>query len=182
MTAPTLVAKTLNSISVQWLPPTSDGDAVIDRYILYIKAEFETTYHEIYSGRSTTYTATLLSTGFNYQFKVRSVNAAGPSDLSPASSSIITALGPSVPLNLDLVSRSDTSITFKWDPPLSDGGLNLLGYKVYMAIGSGSYSEVITAPSSTDPTILTHTQTASITGGQAYRFKVSAYNLSLIHI
>lgn len=88
---------------------------------------------------------------------MRAVNAAGPSVLSPASSNFITALGPSVPLNLDLVSRSDSAITFKWDTPLSDGGLNILGYKVYMAIGSGSYSEIITAPSKSDPTILTHT-------------------------
>ncbi len=88
---------------------------------------------------------------------MRAVNAAGASELSAASSNIITALGPSVPLNLDLVSRSDSAITFKWDTPLSDGGLNIQGYNVYMAIGSGSYSEIITAPSKSDPTILTHT-------------------------
>jgi fibronectin type 3 domain-containing protein len=86
LTAPTLVSKTLNSLTVQWAAPTSDGDSEIERYILYIKAEFESTYHEIYRGKSTSYKATLLTTGFNYQFKVRAINAAGMSDLSPASS------------------------------------------------------------------------------------------------
>lgn len=122
-----------------------------------MKAEYESSYKEIYSGKSTSYTASLLNTGFNYQFKVRAVNAAGYSDLSSASSLFITALEPSVPLNLDLVSRSDSSIQFKWSPPLNDGGLNLLGYKVYMAAGSGTYSEIITAPSKTNPSITSHT-------------------------
>lgn len=105
-----------------------------------MKAEYESSYKEIYSGKSTSYKATLLSTGFYYQFKVRAVNVAGKSDYSSASSLIITALAPSVPLNLDLTSRTSTSITFNWNAPLSNGGLELTGYKIYMATSSGSFS------------------------------------------
>lgn len=41
LVAPTLVTKTLTSLTVQWLPPTNDGDSEVIRYILYMKAEFE---------------------------------------------------------------------------------------------------------------------------------------------
>lgn len=175
MTAPTYVTKTLSSITVQWLAPTDNGDSEVQRYVLYIKAEYESKYKEVYSGKSRSYTTNQLETGFNYQFKVRSVNAAGFSDFSAASSLIITALEPSTPLKLDLVSRSATDITFKWEPPLDFGGLQLSGYNVYIATGSGSFSEDLTAPSKTNPTILTHTA-SSLTAGQAYKFKVSATN------
>ena len=66
LSSPTLVATTLTSLTVQWTAPTSDGDSEIQRYVLYIKAEYESAYKEIYSGKSTTYKATLLASGFNY--------------------------------------------------------------------------------------------------------------------
>ena len=108
LSAPTFVTKSKNSITVTWNTPTSDGDSEILKYILYIKAEYESSYTEIYSGLSTSYKATLLRTGFNYQFKIRAVNLAGISDFSSASANIITALAPGIPRNLDLVSRSST--------------------------------------------------------------------------
>lgn len=77
-----------------------------------MKADYESQYKQIYQGKRTSYTATLLNTGFNYQFKVSAVNAAGVSALSAASSPFITALAPSVPLALDLMSRSASHITF----------------------------------------------------------------------
>ncbi len=83
---------------------------------------------------------------------------------------------PSTPLNLDLVSRSDSHIEFKWDPSISNGGSSLLGYKVYMASGSSDFSEIILAPSATNPKITSHTE-SSVTAGEVYRFKVSAYNV-----
>lgn len=44
-----------------------------------------------------------------------------------------------------------------------------------MALGSGQFSDVATAPSKTNPTIVTHTQNG-LTAGEAYKFKVSAVN------
>ena len=135
MTAPTLASTTLTSLTVQQLPPTLDGDSEVTRYILYTKAEYENTYSQVYAGQSLSYQVQLLSTGFNYRFKVRSDNAEGFSALSAASSNFITALAPTVPLNLDLEGRTATSITIQWDQPLSNGGIPLLGFKIYMAIG-----------------------------------------------
>lgn len=78
--------------------------------------------------------ATNLNTGFYYQFKVMSVNIMGNSDVSPACAPIITALIPGIPLNLTLQSRSANTMTFTWIAPPDDGGIELTGYNVYVAL------------------------------------------------
>jgi len=55
------------------------------------------------------------------------------SDWSLTSVPMITALIPGIPLNLKLMTRSETAITFSWKPPTDTGGLELIGYKVYVA-------------------------------------------------
>lgn len=52
---------------------------------------------------------------------------------------MLAAIEPSVPLNLDLVSRSSSSLTFSWEAPSDSGGVELLGYKVYVASGNDEY-------------------------------------------
>jgi hypothetical protein len=101
-------------LTVQWYIPASNGASPIESYILYIKAEYESQYREVYSGKSLSYTANQLPTGFNYQFRVKAVNARGVSDWSLTSVPMITALKPSIPLNLKLKSRSENAITFTW--------------------------------------------------------------------
>jgi len=103
------------------------------------------------------YTADQLPTGFNYQFRTKAVNARGVSDWSPASIPMITALKPGIPMNIKLIKRSASEIIFQWEPPTDNGGLELTGYKVYVAEGSGPYLEVSTAPTKLNPTIITHT-------------------------
>lgn len=121
------------------------------------------------------YTADYLTKGFNYQFRVRAINARGASDASASSDLFITALVPSVPLALDLVSRGSGTITFKWEAPTDNGGLELTGFKIYIAQGSGEYLEVVSSPTELNPTILTYTSTG-LTAGLAYKVEVSAFN------
>ena len=107
-----------------------------------------------------------------------SASSVGPSALSPASVSILTAALPTAPRNLTLESRSTTSLKFQWQAPLDDGGVELSGYKVYVAAGNAAYVQVATASSTTDPTITVHEHVqADLTAGETYKFRVSAYNV-----
>ena len=173
--APTEVAATQNSISVEWAVPTSDGDSEISYYTLYMKAEHETSYKQVYEGASRFYRATLLDTGFYYQFKVSATNSAGASSQSAASASILTAETPDTPLNLDLEERSDSAIKISWTAPVEKGGVALTGYKVYMATGSAEFAELTSAAAKTDPDVTSHTE-SGLTAAQEYRFRVTAYN------
>ena len=66
---------------------------------------------------------------------------------------MLAAIEPSAPINLNLISRSSTSITFQWEDPEDFGGIEILGFKVYVAEGNGDYSVIASAESYSDPTV-----------------------------
>jgi hypothetical protein len=68
-----------------------------------MKADYETSYSEVYAGMSLSFNTTNLRPGFYYQFKIQSANVMGSSELSPASSQILTAVLPSVPIGLTVL-------------------------------------------------------------------------------
>ena len=182
--APTLVAKFKDSITVAWAAPASDGGAPVTRYILYVKTEHVSSYQQVYAGIALTFKLTssqfpaVLRPGFEYQFKVRAVNAAGEGPLSTASVPLLAAEVPQAPRRLRLVSRSATALEIRWDPPSDTGGVQLLGYSVYVAVGDAAYQQVVAAASTSDPTKLTHIHTGTaLTSGAAYRFRVAARNV-----
>ena len=55
------------------------------------------------------------------------------SPLSAASVEVLTAIEPSIPLNLTLEARSATSIRFSWQTPADSGGVEITGYTVMAA-------------------------------------------------
>jgi len=175
MAAPTRVTHDLTSITLQWTAPTADGDSDVTQYILYSKADFETTYSQVYKGMALTYKVSSLKTGFEYQFKVRSGNASGLSEFSAASTSIITALVPQPPTGIVLVARSASEITFEWVSPEDRGGVELDGFNVYMAEENEEFTKVGSAPATLNPTVLWHSE-SELTAGIFYRFKVSSVN------
>lgn len=98
-----------------------------------MRADYETSFSKIYSGLSRYYKATLLSTGFNYEFRVTATNAAGTSDFSSSSAQVLAAETPDSPTGLDLMERSDSAVKFMWVAPIDTGGVPLTGYHIYMA-------------------------------------------------
>ena len=52
---------------------------------------------------------------------------------------MLAAIEPSAPLDLELLSRSATSLKFRWKRPSDFGGVELTGYKVYVAKGNEAF-------------------------------------------
>jgi large repetitive protein len=175
MTAPQFVSSSPTSISVTWAAPTSDGSAQIEYYILLFKPEFNNTYTEVYRGLSRFYSVSNVNAGFTYRFKVKSVNEAGGSEDSPALGPIYAAKAPDTPINLRLITRSNSLIKIRWDAPTSTGGLPITSYKVYKAVGSGSFELDDGTSSILDFSEKTFTLN-TITAGSWYSFKISALN------
>ena len=174
LTKPVYVANTETSISVSWSDPSADGSATVEYFELMMKPEYDMDFMTVYTGLSKFYTTTGLRSGFTYVFKVVAVNQAGRSSESAVSDPIYTAIAPSVPMNLELVSRSSGQVKIKWTAPSSTGGLPLSGYKIYVAEGSDTYAED-SSFDSTDPTIRTYENT-TVTSGEVLKIKISALN------
>jgi hypothetical protein len=80
-------------------------------------------------GSTLTWTATGLTTGGSFYFKVSAVNEIGDGALSLSSSKIVAALVPSQPATPTLVSQSPTAISISWVAP-NNGGSSITAYLV----------------------------------------------------
>jgi hypothetical protein len=49
-TAPTLVAQGKDFITVEWPSPSFDGGTPVTKYVLYVKAEYDSAYQQVYAG------------------------------------------------------------------------------------------------------------------------------------
>lgn len=64
MSAPTRVTHDQSSVTLQWQDPVSDGASPVLRFVLYSKADYESSYKEVYSGMTLSFKVTGLRTGF----------------------------------------------------------------------------------------------------------------------
>ena len=111
-------------------------------YSLEMKPEYENEFQEVssYKGYAYSFKMTNLMPGFSYRFRVRAVNKEGAGPYSASSAAIYTAISPSTPEDLRLVSRSDVHIHISWTAPRSSGGLPLTGFKVFRAMNSNEFT------------------------------------------
>ncbi len=139
-----------------------------------MKPEFENDFEEIYRGYSFSYKVTNLMTGFSYKFRVKAVNKEGEGEVSMSTSSIFTAILPSQPFDLTLKSRSNTHIQISWSSPASSGGLPLTGFKVFWALNSTEYTQIITG-NELNSAIKEFTDT-SVSAGDIHSYRIVATN------
>lgn len=92
----------------------------------------------------TSYTITGLTLGTTYEFTVESQNLRGYSPTSD-SITILHAIQPDPPINLieNLVHRSYTTLGISWSDGVSDGGSDVLDYRVWMQEEAGTFTELI---------------------------------------
>ena len=96
--------------------------------------------------------------------------------MSAASPAILTALKPDPPTGLTLTARSASQVSFEWKAPDNKGGIELSGFNIYMAEGSGAYELIDSTPSSLNPTVTWHTHEDALTAAAWYKFKISSVN------
>ena len=91
----------------------------------------------IYDGSSSTRADVLTFTqwegikkGLDYKFYLQAFNPVGQSDLSEPLT-VLAAVVPSAPLNLNVTGSDAGSIALEWTAPLDNGGAILTGYYAY---------------------------------------------------
>ena len=160
------------SISLRWIPPSSDGGRFITDYVIQVSTNGGTTWTTYSDSVSTATNATLtgLTRGLTYSVRIAAVNTDGLSDYGVMTGTVIPSVVPGIPTNLAAPSKTSTSVNLSWTAP-DNGGQAILDYIV-------EYS--------TDGTVWTtfedgqaNLTTATVTGltrGTAYTFRVKAQN------
>jgi hypothetical protein len=132
--------RTDNSITFTWIPGSADGGApVLDYRINYDQGidSFIVLASEI---TETSYTATQLTQGETYKFKVEARNTFGYSLLSEEVE-ILCAMAPDSPLTPTTTNALD-QVVFDWETP-DNNGLPITSYTVMIRKSDNLYAEIL---------------------------------------
>jgi predicted phage tail protein len=166
-------------VSLSWSTPQNNGSAAITNY----KIEFKTAttgYNTLTTvGNVTKYNNTGLTTGTTYIYRISAINSVGTSN--PSTEAVATPtktssppknIPPNPPTNLTATTYSGTQINLSWNPPASNGGPPVIGYKIQYSLDSGSFTNLI-SNSGTAATGYSHT---GLSTGHTYTYEVFAIN------
>src|SRR5437867_3533857 len=164
----TATAASSSQINLGWTAPTNNGGSAITGYKIYRSTSSGTETGYVNLGNVTSYTNTGLTNGITYFYKVRAVNRAEQCRVSNEASATPPTI-PSAPQNLQ-AAVGGKSITISWQPPSSNGGSAITGYKIYRSTSSGSETGYVTLGN-----VTSYTNTG-LTNGVTYFYKVRAVN------
>uniref|UniRef100_A0A672NWH2 Titin n=1 Tax=Sinocyclocheilus grahami TaxID=75366 RepID=A0A672NWH2_SINGR len=120
-------------IEFSWEAPENDGGVPINNYIVEIRETTSQTWVELSSLIiRTTFKATRLTTGIEYQFRVKAKNryGTGPPLMSEAVVAAYPFKVPGPPGTPKVVTFTKDTMTIGWNEPVSDGGSEVIGYHV----------------------------------------------------
>ncbi|XP_013109098.2 twitchin isoform X22 [Stomoxys calcitrans] len=170
---------TANSVTVSWKPPTDDGGSEITGYVIekrdlthgggwvpavtYINAKYN---HSV---------VPRLLEGTQYEFRVMAENAQGRS-LPLTSDNPIFARNqytvPGAPSKPEITDSDRDFISFKWSPPISNGGSPIIGYDIERRdVATGRWMKI-----NSDPVPNTKYTDDRVKEDHQYQYRVSAVN------
>ena len=157
-------------VTLDWLPPVSDGGTNITLYKILRRTGSNPVSEIAQVPYSTThYVDSGLGQNQFYYYSVKAVNALGD---GPACGEVSaqTWTTPSAPINPQLTPMS-TSISINWTKPVSTGGAQLLGYRIFRGETPGGGTQV----GSVGPQIFVFLS-SGLSSTKTYYFRVVAYN------
>jgi predicted phage tail protein len=166
-------------VSLSWSPPQYNGSSAITQYKIEYKTP--TTSYSILTtlGNVTKYNNTGLVTGTTYVYRVSAINSIGTSN--PSSEAVATPkstssppknIPPSPPTGLIATTSSGTQINLSWNPPTSNGGPPVTGYKIQYQLDSGNFTNLV----SNTGTATTGYSHIGLSTEHIYTYKVFAIN------
>jgi Fibronectin type III domain len=120
-------------VTLAWAVPASNGGAAIDKYAVQRATGATGTWTTTATTTGLNYTASGLTNGIKYFFRIRAHNAAGWSPASAVHAATPRTL-PSAPQSLT-AQISYTKVGLHWSAPVSDGEAPIDNYRVLMKIG-----------------------------------------------
>jgi fibronectin type 3 domain-containing protein len=172
--APTLTAAVPQpgAVTLEWTPPSSDGGSGISGFRIYrgTSPGAETYLATVSQSYATTYTDHV-SAGTTYYYEVTAVNAVGESGPSnELSAAALYATAPGAP-KLTEANKGYNEVFLDWDAPASNGGTDILSYRIYRGTASGAEALIRSVPAQN-----TYFDDGQVVGGTTYYYEVSAVN------
>lgn len=164
---------TRESVVITWDVPSVDGGAHVSNYIVEKREANMKSYKTVTSEcRKTLFRITGLEQGAHYFFRVLPENIYGVGEPCETAEAVLVCEVPSVPLDLQIVDVTKSSVTLRWDKPLHDGGSRLTGYNIEACkVGSDRWSTVATTKASVSQFTI-----PSLMEKDQYLFRVRATN------
>lgn len=158
---------------ITWDVPSVDGGAHVSNYIIEKREANMKSYKTVTTEcRKTLFRITGLEEGVHYFFRVLPENIYGVGEPCETTEPVLVCEVPSVPLDLQIIDVTKSSVTLHWVKPHHDGGSRLTGYIIEACkLGSDRWSTVATTKASVSQyTIL------SLMEKDQYLFRVRATN------
>lgn len=164
-------------IEFSWDTPENDGGVPINNYVVEIRETTSQTWTELSSLIiRTTFKATRLTTGVEYQFRVKAKNryGTGPPITSEAVVAAYPFKVPGPPGTPNIVAFTKDTMTIGWNEPVSDGGSEVIGYHVERK----ERNSIIWHRISNALVVGNLFKSTGLEDGAAYEFRVFAENIA----
>uniref|UniRef100_A0A663MAY0 Titin n=1 Tax=Athene cunicularia TaxID=194338 RepID=A0A663MAY0_ATHCN len=164
-------------VTFSWEPPLNDGGVPISNYVVEMRQTDSTTWTELATTViRTTFKAIRLTTGVEYQFRVKAQNRYG---IGPAitSESVVANYPfkvPGPPGTPQVIAVTKETMTISWNEPVTDGGSPILGYHIERKERNSILWQTVSKMLVSGNIF----KSTGLTDGIAYEFRVIAENLA----
>lgn len=175
--APVQLDASQTTITLAWSAPINDGGSPVVRYFLRGSEDADESVDssapiELNTrDAATSITVRRLRGNTRYVFRIYALNEAGLSPPSPASKALITGpVAPQPPLEVSVSEAEEQSLTLRWKPPASDGGVAIEQYQIEVFMQSSPEDKYVFCTSSNGVIV------TGLRGNSCYTARVCATN------
>ena len=165
-TAVSALGNSNDTVTVIWTDPSNNGSPISQYTVTPSPPCGSCTGLQQYSPTATSTIISGLTVGATYTFTVTATNGIGTSVPSATTNPVEVPTVPGAPLSVTATSFANGQSVVSWNPPASNGGLTITGYKVTSSPGS----KTCTTTGTTTCTV------TGLTNGSPYTFTVTATN------
>ena len=162
-----------SDVSLSWTAPTTTGGGEITGYQIEVSGiGGGWSVLVANTGPVMTYQDSGREPGVRLRYRVAAINAAGIGPVSGVAEVTIEAVQPGVPTAVGAIARDYNTIDISWNPPVNDGGTEIIGYQIETSENGTSW-RVLARDLSPSSRLHTHTNLDPVT---TYHYRVFSKN------